>query len=332
MNPWILNELKKITPEEQRYLEGQETVQRDLYMSGGQSEIASQMFLGDRRRITVRPHCRFVDFPEHSHDYVELMYVCQGTITHVIGGKELVMEQGDLLLLSQNVKHSIKRAGLNDIGINFIALPEFFDIPFQMLGERNALADFLVGILRQGKDLAGQYLLFRLNGMGSIDNLMENMIASLIQRAPNEDIINQYSMGLVFLYLLNHMDCLAENSTYSYREMILQAALGSIDAGYQTASLSRIARDLHQSLSVLSRMIKEYTGFTFQELLIRKRLEKAAVFLVESDLSVDEIGALVGYENSSFFHRKFKERYGITPSKYRKERRQERGTGHRAGK
>ena len=36
--------------------------------------------------ITIRPHTRFVAFPRHSHNYVEIMYVCTGQITHIIGG------------------------------------------------------------------------------------------------------------------------------------------------------------------------------------------------------------------------------------------------------
>lgn len=53
------------------------------------------------------------------------MYVVQGEITHVIDGKELTLYKGDLLMLNQYVEHAIHRAEFEDIGINFIALPEF---------------------------------------------------------------------------------------------------------------------------------------------------------------------------------------------------------------
>ena len=78
------------------------------------------------RLITVRPHSRFVDFPEHRHNYVEMMYVVQGNITHIIEGKELTLHKGDVLMLNQQVCHAIRRAEYEDIGINFIALPEIF--------------------------------------------------------------------------------------------------------------------------------------------------------------------------------------------------------------
>ena len=70
-----------------------------------------------------------MEFPLHRHNYVEFMYVVQGEITHVIDGKELTLYKGDLLMLNQYVEHAIHRAEFEDIGINLIALPEFFEIP-----------------------------------------------------------------------------------------------------------------------------------------------------------------------------------------------------------
>lgn len=72
-------------------------------------------------------------------------------------------------------------------------------------------------------------------------------------------------------------------------------------------------------MSVLSKTIKQSTGFTFQELLQRRRFQKAVMLLIETDLPIEEIAVAVGYENQSYFYRQFKERYGMTPRKYRLE-------------
>jgi len=42
------------------------------------------------------------------------------------------------------------------------------------------------------------------------------------------------------------------------------------------------------------------------------------MFLVETQLSVEEIATQIGYENLSYFYRQFKARCGMTPSNYRK--------------
>lgn len=316
MNKQIIQQLETVSIEEQIYLNGDSQVKKDLYTTKNTFEIDCSLLLKENKLITVRPHSRFIEFPQHGHNYVEIMYVCRGTITHFIDGKQLVLKQGDIILLNQHVKHSVKKAGFHDIGINFIALPEFFDTPLRMLQTHNVLADFLMDTLRQ-KDSLPQYLLFHLQEDPTIDNLMENMILTIWNEYDNENVINQYSMGLIFLYLLNHLEHLAPNSSQSYEDILLHSILKYIDANFKTASLCKIADDLHQSPSVLSRSIKHSTGFTFQELLIRKRFEKAISLLLETELPIEEIITYVGYENYSFFYRQFKKRYGMTPRNYR---------------
>lgn len=102
-----------------------------------------------------------------------------------------------------------------------------------------------------------------------------------------------------------------------YHELLVQSALCYIDTRYQTAQLARFADETHQNVSVLSRLIRQKTGTTFQELLKRKRLQKAVQLLVESDLSVEEIAASVGYEDPGHFFREFKKKYQTTPRRFR---------------
>ena len=149
MREELLNELMVISEEEKKYRAGQGMVERQLYARESIGEIDRELLLKRGRLITVRPHSRFVDFPEHRHNYVEIMYVVQGSITHIIGGKELTLHKGDVLMLNQQVRHAIRRAEYEDIGINFIALPEFFEVPLSMLHEKNVLAEFIAGAFGQ---------------------------------------------------------------------------------------------------------------------------------------------------------------------------------------
>lgn len=317
MRKELLDELMIISEEEKKYKSGQSTVEQSLYAKDNLAEIDRKRLLQRGKLITVRPHSRFVDFPEHRHNYVEMMYVVQGSITHYIEGKELVLHKGDVLMLNQHVSHAIKRAEYEDIGINFIALPEFFEIPLTMLQKKNVLADFVIGAMRQ-KNPVSHYLLFRLKEDSQIENLMENMIESMLHTHCNEDIANQYTMGLVFLYLLNHLENLSHNSSIDYKETIVQAVLEYINSDCKNANLSKIAEDTHQSMTVLSKLIKQKTGYKFQELLQRRRFQKAVYLLMETELTVEDIALEVGYENQSYFYRQFQKRYKMTPAKYRK--------------
>ena len=91
-----------------------------------------------------------------------------------------------------------------------------------------------------------------------------------------------------------------------------------VETQYQTARLSEIASTLHQPLSTLSKMIKNGSGHTFKELLQRVRLDRAGAYLRDTNLPVTNIIYAVGYDNTSYFHRIFKEAYGMSPKEYRR--------------
>ena len=102
-----------------------------------------------------------------------------------------------------------------------------------------------------------------------------------------------------------------------YENMISMTTLDYIEQKYRTATLTELCDMLHLPMHVLSKMIKKSTGFNFKELLQRKRLNKSVELMCDTDLPISDIIAAVGYENNSYFHRVFKERYGVTPRAFR---------------
>ncbi|MEM1264492.1 MAG: helix-turn-helix domain-containing protein [Pseudomonadota bacterium] len=68
----------------------------------------------------------------------------------------------------------------------------------------------------------------------------------------------------------------------------------------------------------LQRRFSQATGKTLIGYVQNVRVEAAKVMLEESQTSVDDIAAAVGYENAAFFRRLFKRATGLTPREYRK--------------
>ena len=69
-------------------------------------------------------------------------------------------------------------------------LPEFFDVAYTMAGNNNVLADFLVNVLRQDEE-RGEYLHFKVAEVLQIQNLLENMIYSLVTGKGDQNRINR---------------------------------------------------------------------------------------------------------------------------------------------
>ena len=316
MQQALLDQLRKITEEERKILDGEAEVDRDLYTSGRDFTVDSGKMLEEGRLIAVRTHTRFVHFPAHRHNFVEVLYVCEGSLTNIIDGKKVIVNKGELLFLNQFTKHEILKAGQNDIAINFMVLPEFFDVAYTMAGNNNVLADFLVNVLRQDEE-RGEYLHFKVAEVLQIQNLLENMIYSLVTGKGDQNRINQTTMGLIFLYLLESVQYAEMRLPNQYENMIAMTTLDYIEQQYRTATLTELCEKLHLPMHMLSKMIKKNTGFNFKELLQRKRLNKAVELMCETDLPISDIIAAVGYENGSYFHRVFKERYHTTPRAFR---------------
>ena len=316
MQQALLDQLRKITDEERRILDGEAEVDKDLYTSGRDFTVDSRKMLKEGRLIAVRTHTRFVYFPSHRHNFVEVLYVCEGSLTNIIDGKKVIVNKGELLFLNQFTKHEILKAGQNDIAINFMVLPEFFDVAYSMAGNDNMLADFLVNVLRQDEE-RGEYLHFKVAEVLQIQNLLENMIYSLVTGEGDQNRINQTTMGLIFLYLLESVQYAEMRLPNQYENMITMTTLDYIEQQYKTATLTELCEKLHLPMHMLSKMIRKNTGFNFKELLQRKRLNKSVELMCETDLPISDIIAAVGYENGSYFHRVFKERYHTTPRAFR---------------
>lgn len=316
MDSQLLMHLRKITDEEKAILAGAHSIDRTLYMQGQGNTVGSRKLLSAGKLITVRPHTRFIPFPAHTHDYVEVVYMCEGSTTHTVNSQTVVLQQGELLFLSQSAVHEVSRAEETDVAVNLIVLPSFFDTTLTALGEEETpLRRFLVDCLC-GQNFEPGYLHFRVAEVKPIQNLIENLLWSVMQETPNKRKTSQLTMALLFLQLMGHAETLASHST---EEAATLKLLRYVESNYVSGSLTEAAALLHYDLCWLSREIKQKTGKTYTQLVQEKRLAQAAFLLRSTHRNVADISQAVGYENISYFHRIFTAAYGKSPKHYRDE-------------
>nr|WP_302592133.1 helix-turn-helix domain-containing protein [uncultured Marvinbryantia sp.] len=317
MDAELLASLRTITDEEKALLQGNTSIQKGIYTSKKDFVIDNERLLAKGRLIEIRPHTRFAHFPKHRHNYVEMVYMCAGSTTHIINDTDrIVLEAGDLLFLSQSATQEILPAGEDDIAVNFIILPEFFDRPLSMIERDNVLRDFLISTL-SGSGSRITYLQFRAKDILPIQNLIENMLWTLINKKSNTNTINQVTMGLIFMNLSVFADSILQNSAGNYEQDMIFRILKYIETHYKSGTLSDISAELKLPPYYVSRLLKKYTGHTFKELLQQQKLQQASYLLSHTTLSANAVMEAIGYSNSSFFYRAFRERFGVSPKEYR---------------
>ena len=313
MDQRIIQHFSVITEEEKQFLSGGRQIDRTLYMDGSRDVISGDKLLEKGKQIAIRPHTRFVHFPEHTHDYVEMVYMCRGETTHLVNGTKIVLKQGELLMLGQHARQEIEPAREEDIAVNFIVRPAFLQGILSFLGnEETPLRRFVLSCL-SGNTETG-YLYFRVAEVLPVQNLIENLLWTMIHDHANRRGIYQMTLGLLMAELLEHTDSLRFSSPEE--ETIVQA-LRYIEEHYRDGSLTELSQLTHYDFTALSRLIKSKTGKTYTDLIQEKRLSQAAWLLTNTGKRVDEIARLAGYENVSYFHRLFSARFGMSPKKYR---------------
>ncbi|MEJ2003652.1 MAG: helix-turn-helix transcriptional regulator [Cyclobacteriaceae bacterium] len=85
------------------------------------------------------------------------------------------------------------------------------------------------------------------------------------------------------------------------------------DHHYRIADL---AQDMNLSRVHLHRKIKQLTGKCCSEHIRDRKLKKARKLLKKTDKTVTEIAFEVGFNNLSYFARKFREKYHVNPSEF----------------
>ena len=312
MDERIINALSEITSEEKEILEGK-GIDRENYMSGKKDVVNSEKLLEMGKLITIRPNPRFTHFPKHSHDFVEVVYMLSGSTTHIINGKNVVLKKGQLLFLGQKAEHEIFLTQKDDIAVNFIILPQFLDISLKMMGqEETPLRRFIVDCLSGEK--GGDYLIFKVEDVLTIQNLIENLLFTFVNSTPNKRGINQATMGLLLMHLANHTESI---SPQNEGQAIVIEVLRYIEENYVSGSLKELSNLMHYDFYWLSREIKRKTGKSYTELVQEKRMSQAAYLLKTTQMNVSDISLAVGYENVSYFHKLFASRFFLSPSRYR---------------
>jgi AraC-like DNA-binding protein/mannose-6-phosphate isomerase-like protein (cupin superfamily) len=256
---------------------------------------------------------------DHAHNYKEICYVASGSGHMMIEKtKSCPLKKGSLLYLDVGVSHHLV-SDLDDPMEVYImpftytpCTPPNDIIPAQWvedermllecLGkERVLIADDTFGC---GKELQNLIEFTETSNRGEfikIKNYISNFLINALQAFA--DAPQKYD----FLKILQSVPSFNDPDKYMrqhYTEGITLAAL---------------AEALHYSPRQCQRIISECMGISFSELLLDLQLTHAKELLRDSAESLEEIAEHSGFKSGKAFNMQFKEREGVTPSRYRKD-------------
>lgn len=144
-------------------------------------------------------------------------------------------------------------------------------------------------------------------------------IIDINRKNPNDLLLLKIKLLYLIHYIYKEKLFKHNNNSDLVSQEKIKYVISYIHKNYQNnITLNEISNVIYMSPNYFCSFFKKYTGLSFKEYLNNYRCEKAEKLILNTDLKILDIALLCGFDNISYFIRKFKNIYGYTPQIYRK--------------
>ncbi len=252
----------------------------------------------------------------HYHEECQLTYIIEGQGVVLVGEKLQDFRQGDLLLIGKNTPHVLlhnkeyyeEGSLLHARAISIFFSKDTFHQVFNQIPETSKIEEFLehaqfgIRIKNNETRKIGDDLkqMVRLKQVPRIILFMK--ILDLISRNPHFEFISS---------CIPHVSGKEDN-------LKLKKIFDHISRNFEKRiTLEEVAGLINLTPTAFCRFFKLRTNKTFSQFLIEVRINQACKMLSNGNFNVTETFFSCGYNNSSNFHRHFRQHTGLTPSEYK---------------
>tara|TARA_R110002050_G_scaffold261610_2_gene401814 strand:- start:1473 stop:2075 length:603 start_codon:yes stop_codon:yes gene_type:complete len=150
--------------------------------------------------------------------------------------------------------------------------------------------------------------------------LLKSLFENLIKESKLNDNLSEKSIILGINYLLLHLTRLASDLEYNKKTKpttILKFSKLVTESISKNLTVKEYANQLHLTVEKLNELCKESYGQNPKKIILEKKMTEAKRLLHFTDLSVKEIAFQLGFEDSSYFSRIFKQKTKLSPSDFK---------------
>ncbi len=241
--------------------------------------------------------------PIHSHDFAEVFWIESGSGVHLVNGKRLALEPGELFMVRPHDRHGFQAAGNESFTLVNVAFPTQ---TLRFLRER-----YFPGV--EDCFWTRAELPFR-------TRLSKPQLAVLVAAAEHLASASNRRLAIE-RFLLDLLDDLSSHGiphTAGPLPEWLEKALQQIRRPeHFTVGPRELARLAGRCPEHVTRALKAHLGVTATETLNAVRLDYAALQLTMTSSKIVDIALECGFQNLGHFYRLFRERFGFSPRHYR---------------
>ncbi len=237
-------------------------------------------------------------FPGEAQPMPELVYVDGGSLHAVVDGREILLEQGDMVLYGKNqwhTQHADRTVKPRLVTVSFEAEGADLD---RLCNRRIHLPPKAVAILQD-----------MLREQTQMDDYSQDMLISLLQ--------------MLLLTVLRDEDSQRQSQQVteclsSENQMIRAAQQYIASHVMEKLTVPVVAENVQISASYLTALFHKHLQISPGEYIRRMKLQKSKQLIREGKLNFSEIAKALEYSTVQHFSRQFKQMFGMTPSQYGK--------------
>lgn len=259
-------------------------------------------------------------FPSHWHHELELQIVLKGSAEYQVNGTPYVVEEGCAIYIAPEAIHLARELSGGTIGYDIVLLPQ---ILINLMRSANCENYTLPLTTRRPEALVitperkeGHKILEYMRRMYYTESTHFTYELFLLE--------NLIGIWRNLLSILPKPSKDPEDSGKLLREQRMKDMLDYIHQNYiQPITIQDVAGAANISKNECFRCFSELSKMTPVEYVNKFRLLQASQLLLTTEKSMSDICFMTGFNNTSYFSKKFKDQYGVSPKTYRTKKRNE---------
>ncbi|MBQ6824906.1 MAG: helix-turn-helix domain-containing protein [Clostridia bacterium] len=245
--------------------------------------------------------------PIHTHDFIELVYILSGEVTHEIDGERYPLKRGDILFMNVGCTHAFS-SSVEYCYVNILFTPQVLTNPHIFLA--------LTAFNELCHDAPFGKLSFYGQERAEAEAIIQGMLTEFKEKKNHWEEMVGNRLHILLLMMLRKTELgVAEGELSDMWQKIAEYIDRNLD---QRLTLSSLAEQWYYNPSYFSRCFKEQFGMTLTEYITRKRLEHAKQLLTATTLSLDEISEQTGFADRAALAHAFSKYLGMPPKEFRK--------------
>ena len=254
--------------------------------------------------------------PLHKHEFIEIVYVLQGSAAEYIDGVRYDVKRGDMVFINYHSTHRFE-CSEDYRYANICFSPEV--LGEAIINPENAFSLLsLTAFNEMSGGASGGKVSFRGEERKEIEDILRAMQRESKAELASKNRVMESYMNIIIAKMLRKT---ALGQGGEEQEGMWQELVDYIDGNLDSRlTLASLASKCFYNPSYFSRIFKEKFDMSLTEYINRRRIDTAIELLRSSKLSVDDISFKVGFCDRSTFYHVFSRITGKTPTDYREQK------------